>query len=112
MRKVVTWLVVLVFVVSVFGCITGPFQLSRSVDDFHNDLYAKQPILAAVLSPFLWTGYWIAGVVDEIVVNNYYFWGHDVWAGKGTAYKHTDAENPRALLGNVFKGGKFMQVTK
>ena len=111
MRKIATLALVAALCLVLTGCLTGPFQLYRSVDNWHNNFYAQQPILAAVLSPFIWIGAGVAQWVDALTDNMYYFWVEDVWAGKGTNYKWSNKEGARACLGNVFEGASFMRVT-
>ncbi|MFT7663843.1 MAG: hypothetical protein ACI87A_002070 [Planctomycetota bacterium] len=80
------------------GCLAGPYQLSRSWDDWVNQKYSEDARLHGAVFQNIVPVYPFAGLVlgfvDVIVVNPYYFWGNDVWQGNGTAFKH--AETPKA----------------
>jgi hypothetical protein len=102
MRKglvVVSLLAILV----VAGCQSGPSYLSRSVDDWQNNNYEKQPLVTMLLTdvvPFYPVVKILAMVPDVLILNPVQFWGHDVWDGVGSAFVH---DNPEGTKKHWFK---------
>ena len=69
------------------GCY-GTKSLTRSVDDWGNQMYKDSPWLA---QPVGWiavpVAMFVTGIIDG-VVDTYYFWSADAWDGEGTPYMH------------------------
>jgi len=76
------------------GCLAGPKQLQRSVDDWDNKLYVQSPWIDGALHviPFFPILTAFAGLGDFLVTNTAAFWFEDAWDGKGTAFKHLEVE--------------------
>jgi hypothetical protein len=90
------------------GCWSGPWRLTNSWEDKTQDWYSNNAwVHGALLSdivpayPFVWLVMFIG---DAIAVNPWYFWTHDAWTNKGTAFSHTQPSGP-ATVDNVFGGG-------
>lgn len=77
------------------GCLVGPHQLRRSVDDWDHDTYVESPWKSAAMwiVPVFPVCYVVAGVGDLLVTDPYAFWCHDAWDGKGTGFKHYTPES-------------------
>lgn len=76
------------------GCLAGPHQLGRSVDDWDQKIYVNSPWLNASMwivpvYPFLHAG---AKVLDFAFTDPYYFWFGDAWDGNGTGYRHLEID--------------------
>ena len=80
------------------GCTAGPSYLSRTVDDWQNNNYEKDPLITSILSqpfiPLYDLGKFVGGVVDVIILNPIQFWGFDVWDNEGAAHIH---DNPAGV---------------
>ena len=77
------------------GCWSGPKQLTRSVDDWDNQLYVQSPWMDSLLwhvVPFFPVMKIAAGIGDILIVNPVSFWFEDAWDGKGTGFQHLDVE--------------------
>ncbi len=74
------------------GC-AGPFYAFRTVDDFANDLYVKNPTLtqAFYVIPAIPLCMAVGFVVDFAALNPWSFWTKDVWRGRGTPFRHQSA---------------------
>lgn len=76
------------------ACRSGPSYLSRSVDDWQNKNYEKDVWVTAILTdpipvyPIIGA---LGGIVDWAILNPVQFWGTDAWASEGTSFTH---ENP------------------
>ncbi len=80
------------------GCASGPSSLSRSVDDWQNNNYEKDPLVTGLLTdvlPFYPFVKVLAAIPDVLVLNPVQFWGHDVWDGEGAAFVHDNPEGKR-----------------
>lgn len=87
------------------GCLAGPYQLTRSWDDWVNEKYSQDSWIHGALFQVALPVYPLAGgvlsFVDVLVVNPYYFWSEDIWDRRGTAFKHADTpESPRTIEGS------------
>ncbi len=76
------------------GCLAGPHQVRRTVDDMDQRQYVDTPRLNGVLWvvplwPALWAG---AFVCDFLVTDPYAFWFGDMWDGRGTGFEHSQPE--------------------
>lgn len=74
------------------GCLAGPHQLRRSVDDLDQALYVQNPWLNGLLwlipaIPVLYLG---AQVADSLTTDPYAFWGDDAWDCTGTGFEPAD----------------------
>ena len=74
------------------GCLAGPHQLRRSVDDWDHRTYVESPWLDAALwvVPVFPLSYLGAVLADFFVVDAYAFWFRDAWDGRGTGFRHLD----------------------
>lgn len=85
---------------SLGGCLMGPQQLQRSVDDWDRKLYTN--------SPWLDVAFWILPIVpvskigafvcDTLVTNPWAFWSRDAFAGNGTGFEHFRDDAPSGHL--------------
>ena len=100
--------------VSLAGCWAGPQQLTRSLDDWNNQLYVQSPwidvFLHAPIPVFPVLGF-LANVGDFLITNPIAFWGDDAWDSKGTAFRHlvvepTDGEVHSLMM----QDGKLLHV--
>lgn len=111
MRKIALCLALLVSV-SLSGCLAGPHQMRRTVDDWDHELYVEQPWLDAVLwiipvFPFANFG---ATFVDFFITDAYAFWIKDAFAGDGgTGYQHAQVEAKRRMH-SLIDGGSFLEI--
>jgi hypothetical protein len=74
------------------GC-AGQFYAFRTVDDFANDLYVKNPTLtqAFYYIPAIPLCMFVGFSVDFAALNPWTFWTKDVWRSRGTAFRHESA---------------------
>jgi hypothetical protein len=72
------------------GCLAGPHQLNRTVDDWDAKTYVNSPWLDGVLwfVPVFPICHWGAMIGDFFVTDAYAFWFKDAWDGKGTGFNH------------------------
>jgi hypothetical protein len=104
----------LLFSVSLTGCLAGPHQLRRTVDDWDNKMYVKSPWVDAVLwivpvFPILNFG---ATIGDFFVTDGYTFWIKDAFTGQGgTGFKHYDVQSTKTMKSLLSDDGKFLQAT-
>ena len=95
------------------GCYAGPHQLKRTVDDWDQKTYVKQPWVNAVLwvvpvFPILHFG---AGLGDFFVVDAWTFWAKDAWDGKGTGFRHYNVEHTDGAMSSLLMDdSSFMGV--
>jgi len=87
------------------GCVVGPQQLRRTVDDFDQQTYVNSPWLDAALwivpvIPVCTAG---ATAIDFLVTNPYHFWFEDAWDGNGTGYRHLDVEFVDGSVGSLLE---------
>ena len=95
-RNLVIIVMLLVFAVVSTGCVAGPWTATNSLYDWSAGVYADNTYVGTVvyiLDGFILSG--IAGLVDVVVMNNWAWWGYDVWDGTGTTFKHNNAPNGR-----------------
>lgn len=77
--------------VSLAGCWSGPQQLTRSVDDWNNQVYVDSPWINVFMHfpvPVFPVLGFVASIGDFLITNPIAFWGDDAWDSKGTAYRH------------------------
>ena len=80
------------------GCASGPSYLSRSVDDWQNTNYQKNPLVTGIFTdvvPFFPIVEGLAEIPDRLVLNPIQFWGYDIWSGEGRAFTHENPEQER-----------------
>jgi hypothetical protein len=72
------------------GCIAGPHQLRRSVDDWDQKIYVNSPWwnVALWIIPVYPVCHVTAIALDFAITDPYYFWFEDAWDGNGTGYRH------------------------
>ena len=95
MFKIVSVICLATTVVVATGCASGPSYLSRSVDDWQNKNYEKNPLVTGFFTdvlPFYPLVEGLAEIPDKLVLNPIQFWGHDVWTGEGRAFTHKNPE--------------------
>lgn len=88
-----SWLLALAAVSLIAGCTAGPSYLSRTVDDWQNTQYEKEPLLTGVLSdviPLYTLGEALGMIGDWLILNPVQFWGFDVWKKQGASFMHTN----------------------
>lgn len=78
------------FALVLSGCLAGPHQLRRSVDDWEQRSYVNSPWWNVVLwvVPIFPASYAAALVLDTLVTDPYAFWLEDAWDGNGTGFRH------------------------
>ena len=89
MKKFALVVLALALLLTASGCF-GPFVLSRGFDDWMNQQYVDNPIMANVLmftgiAPVAMLG---AALADLLVTNPIKFVGEDLFRGKGTPFHH------------------------
>ena len=103
----------LVLAVLLGGCVAGPHQLFRTVDDWDQELYVNSPWLDAVLwiipvVPFARFG---AMIGDTLITDAYAFWFKDAFSGgKGTGFRHKDAEAEKYMNSLLSDEGEFLKI--
>ncbi len=96
------------------GCLAGPHQLRRTVDDFDQKLYVDSPIIDGILwfpIPAFYIGYWGASIGD-FFLDGYHFWIEDVWANEGKGFKHIDPQGSKIVYSLMRDESKFAQVSE
>lgn len=91
-QSLIVIIMLVAFAVVSTGCVAGPWTATESLDDWSAGVYADNTYvgtLVYVLDAFILRG--LTGLVDVVVMNNWAFWGYDVWDGTGTTFKHTNA---------------------
>lgn len=101
MRRSVAMLALALVVLVLAGC-AGPFYAFRTVDDFANDLYVKNPTLtqAFYVVPAIPLCMAVGFVVDFAALNPWSFWTKDVWRGRGTGFHHQSAGGAASIEGS------------
>lgn len=97
MRRIGLTLATLAVVLLLAGC-AGPFYAFRTVDDFANDLYVKNPTLtqAFYYVPAIPLCMFVGFAVDFAALNPWAFWTKDIWRGRGTPFRHQTAGSSSA----------------
>ncbi len=95
MKKLVLAVLLVVFAVSAAGCF-GPQKLTRSLDDWTNQMYVESPWLAGNVISYYLIGLAtnITWFVDGLIFNTIDFWGTSAQpfgSGTGTAFVHKAA---------------------
>jgi len=94
----------LLVVVVLAGCSSGPNYLSRTVDDWQNAQYVENPVVTGMITDVL-PAYpllkFLAFIPDWVILNPIQFWIFDLWKGEGVAYHH---DNPDATHAAWFEG--------
>jgi hypothetical protein len=114
MRKAIVPLA-LVVVFLFCSCAAGPHQLSRTVDDWDQQMYVENPLLNGVLwvVPVFPLAQFGAGLVDFFAVDAYHFWIVDLWDGKGTGFKHFQVPHTDGYMESLLSdGAEFFKVKK
>lgn len=72
------------------GCLAGPHQLRRSVDDWEQRSYVNSPWWNVALwtVPVFPVSYLSALVLDTLITDPWSFWFDDAWDGNGTGFQH------------------------
>lgn len=100
MKKVSVVALAVLVTVAASGCMVGPNNFSRGIDDWANQSYGESPwlygnvISGAIISIVMW----VAHGIDSLI-NIYWFWAKDAQpfgTGKGTTFTH---KNPMAPAG-------------
>jgi hypothetical protein len=108
-------LLALVAVFSLSGCLAGPHQTKRTVDDWDRDMYIDNPLLNGVLwvVPVFPLAYFGASIVDFFAVDAYHFWIKDLWDGKGTGFEHSEMSAEDGYLQSLLiDDAKFFEMKK
>ena len=94
------------------GCSSGPSQLSRSVDDWDNQLYVQSPWMDSILHlvPVIPVMKLAGGTVDLLFINPWYFWTDDAWDSKGTGFKRAQLEFTDGYLGSLMVDDQHQPV--
>lgn len=95
MRKKLILLLGIALLVSAVGCY-GPMSLTRTYDDWTNQIYVDSPWLAEIL---LYTGIIpaiqiITFVIDTGIGNPVDFWTESAFRGHGTPFQHRNPSMP------------------
>ncbi len=111
MRKIAITLG-LAFSLAFSSCAAGPHQLARTVDDWNQEMYVDNPWLNGLLHavPVMPAAEFIAKVGDFFVTDGYAFWVKDAWDQKGTAFTHKQVTPTDGAMGNLFDGGKWLEI--
>ncbi len=94
------------------GCMAGPHQLQRTVDDWDRKMYVENPWLDAALwvVPVIPFAHFGAGIGDFFVTDAYTFWVKDAFSGeKGTGFRHSDVPAEKSM-GSLLGDGKFLEI--
>ena len=87
MKKVALILVLALVVVAGIGCY-GTRSITRSMDDWGNEMQTNSAWLAQPVGWFVLPIAMIfTGIVDG-VIDTYYFWADHAWTNRGTPYVH------------------------
>ena len=102
----------LAFGLTMTSCSVGPHQLSRTVDDWNQQMYVDSPWLNAALTvipvmPLVAAG---ASIGDFFVTDAYAFWAKDAWDGKGTGFVHKSVTHTDGAMTNLMDGGKWLEI--
>jgi hypothetical protein len=95
------------------GCIAGPHQLRRSVDDWDHKMYVESPWIDALLwvVPVIPLMHFGAGLADFFVVDAYSFWFKDAWDGKGTGFRHYEVKPTDGAMNSLLMDdGSFLEI--
>ena len=86
------------------GCLAGPHQLRRSVDDWDHSLYVNSPWWNAALwvLPVFPVSHTLAMVGDFLVTDPWAFWFDDAWDGAGTGFEHLQVESTDGHMDSLF----------
>jgi hypothetical protein len=92
MRKTLATMALLGALMFTTSCVTGPYRLSRTWDDYYNQKYTESAWLHGVLLAEIIPVYpivgWFMTLGDVIVVNTWTFWSKDAWDNHGTGFNH------------------------
>lgn len=92
MRRTWAVAVLIAFSVGASGCV-GPSKLRRGLDEYCNQMYVDNPLLAQCVSPLVVVGEAVASVADATFVNPVYWW-KDAMEGEGTPYYYRNPTIP------------------
>ena len=87
MKKVALILVLALVVVAGIGCY-GTQKITRSLDDWGNEMQTNNAWLAQPVGLIVIP---IASIFTSLVdgvIDAYYFWADNAWSNRGTAYVH------------------------
>jgi predicted DNA repair protein MutK len=87
MKKVALVLVVVLVLVIGVGCY-GTRSVTRSMDDWGNDMQTNSPWIAQPVGWFVIPIASFFTMIYDGVIDTYYFWSDHAWSGKGTPYVH------------------------
>ena len=76
------------------GCVAGPHQLRRSVDDWDHAMYVNSPRWNGLLwvVPVIPVATLGAFAIDTLITDPWAFWFGDAWDNAGTGYEHLPVE--------------------
>lgn len=95
--------ILLVPFVLLAGCVVGPHQLRRSVDDWDHKCYVNSPWwnVALWLVPVFPTFHVGAMVGDFLITDPWAFWFEDAWDGTGTGFRHLEVSWTDGSMGSL-----------
>ena len=112
MRKLAVVLILLL-AISITGCLAGPHQLTRTVDDWDHKNYVESPWMNGILNGFAVVplAKMIAGFGDMLTGDLYAFWFRDAWSGKGGAgFNHAEVTHTDGAMSSMISDGKWMDI--
>ncbi len=85
------------------GCLAGPHQLRRSVDDWDHKTYVNSPWWNAALwiVPVYPISHIGAMTLDFLITDPWAFWFDDAWDGAGTGFEHLPVEWTDGRVGSL-----------
>ena len=92
------------------GCLAGPHQLRRSLDDFDQKLYVDSPIIDGILwfpIPAFGIANYVAWIGD-FFIDGYHFWINDVWANEGAGFVHIEPQGNKQVYSLTRDDSEFI----
>ena len=80
------------------GCSAGPNHMWRTVDDWQNINYEKNPLATGFFTdivPFYPVVKVLVAIPDIVFLNPIQFWVWDVWTGVGAAHVHKNPQGTK-----------------
>lgn len=95
------------------SCLAGPHQMSRTVDDWEQELYVKSPWMGALSYPVVALVKGVARVGDIFIGDAIAFWLDDAWDSEGTGFMHYQPEFKNGYVKSMlFEDDGFGKVFK
>ncbi len=93
MKKVALLMVIVMVLVAGFGCY-GTRSVTRSLDDWGNEMQTTNAWLAQPVGWFVIPIAQFFTMIYDGVIDTYYFWSENAWSNRGTPYVHKVIAKP------------------